>query len=288
MAFSGCGHLVYGDGDAYVKASSCHRISNHDMLFRYIGEFSCGMRHGWGEILRADGSRHRCHWAKDLPVADNDPNFSLAEQQRVAQLERSLCDWVSGILAAASVSPLSSDGMRALVEACDLQPPPAPPAISDAALMSGKSAREAEVLLIQRMSSELASLRKQAGDSQSLSYSIEMQRSELASAKMQLQHSLAMQSTMQASLATTDQRLQTALASLTEAQAREQRLLVEVSEATAESSACKSRLLLQQNLLDAAQDTASQHKSQVRVRPAIARVVFSNYLLPDCGSAASS
>jgi hypothetical protein len=234
-----------------------------DAMCSYIGEFSCGRRHGWGELLRADGSRRCCHWVKDLPVVEDDPGFSPSEQQRLVQLERSLCDWVSGILAAASVSPLSSDDMRARAEAHDLHPPPAPPAISDAALTSSTSAREAEVLIIQRMSAELASLRKLAGDSQSLSHSIEVQRSELSSANMQLQHSQAMQNTLQASLASTDQRLQSALASLTEAQEREQKLLQEVSAASAECSACRSQLVHQQNMLDAAQDTASHLKGQV-------------------------
>jgi hypothetical protein len=248
VSFFGSGHLIYGDGDAY------------------IGEFSCGQRHGWGELLRADGSRLSCHWSKDLPIVDNDPNFSPSEQQRLAQLERSLCDWLSATLATASVSPLSSEDMRARAEACQIQPPHAPPSILDSALTSGKTAKEAEMLLIQRMSTELATLRKQASDTHALSSSIEIHRSELASAKNSLQHAQKMQSTLQTSMDTTDQRLQVALASLAEAQAREQKLLQEVSAAAAESNVLKSQLLHHQNLLDAAQVTASNHQSKVCLR----------------------
>ena len=247
VAFCGSGHLLYGNGDAY------------------IGEFSNGQRHGWGQVLRADGSKFQCHWSNDAPAADADANLRAGEEQRAAQLDRSLCDWVSAILATASISPLSPEDMRARIESSDvIIPPPAPPAIADAALTSSRSARAAEVQLIQRMSSELASLRKNASDSQSLSHSIELQRTEIASATMQLQHAHAMHGALQASLATTDQRLQAALASLAEAQARERRLIQEASAAAAESSAFQSQLIHSQNLLGAAQDTVAAQKSQVR------------------------
>ncbi len=245
VAFCGQGHMVYGDGDAY------------------IGEFLCGQRHGWGELLRADGSKICGHWTKDMPIVDSDSNFLPSEQQRVAQLQRSLCDWVSATLATASVSPLSSEEMRVRTEACQMHPPHAPPSISDSALTSNKTAKEAEMLLIQRMSTELQVLRKQAGDTLSLSNSIEMQRSELASASIQLQHAHKMQGTLQASMDTTDRRLQVALAALAEAQQREQKLLQDISVAVADSSAFKSQLLHMQNLLDAAQETNSHHKSKV-------------------------
>jgi hypothetical protein len=111
----------YGDGDSYT------------------GEFSCGKRHGWGEILHADGSKFRCHWAGDVPAAADDTNAVQQEQQRLSQLQRALCDWVSALLATASVSPLSREAMRALAESCEICPPVAPPAISDAALTSGNA-----------------------------------------------------------------------------------------------------------------------------------------------------
>jgi hypothetical protein len=245
VAFSGSGHLVYGDGDSYS------------------GEFSCGKRHGWGEILHADGSKLRCHWAGDLPVDAHDISTVHHEQQRLLQLQRGLCDWVSALLATASVSPLSRESMRARAEACELRPPVAPPAISDAALTNGKARREAEVLLVQRMSSELTSLRKQAGDSQLLSHSIEMQRNQLESASNQLELAQSMQSTLRNSLAMTDQQLRAALAALSEAQAREQKLIQDVSAASAESSALKTQLSHQQNLLDSAQGSISHLKTQV-------------------------
>ena len=119
------------------------------------------------------------------------------------------------------------------------------------------------MLLIQRMSTELTQLRKQAGDSQLLSHSIEMQRNELVSAANQLQLSHSMQATLQNSLTMTDQQLRAALLSLTEAQAREQKLIQDVAAASAESSALKTQLVHQQNLLDSAQDTVSHFKTQV-------------------------
>jgi hypothetical protein len=245
FAFSGCGHLVYGDGDSY------------------IGEFLCGKRHGWGQIVRADGSKVRCHWANDLPVVEDDPNFLPSEQQRLALLERNLCEWVSRILAAASVSPLSCDEMRSCADKCDVSPPPAPASTSDAELMTGKAAREAELLLIQSMTSEIVSLRKHAVDSQLLSHSIETQRSELAAVNMQLQHAVAMQTSLQSSLSATDQRMQAALASLHEAQVREQKLLAELSNSVAESNSYKAQLLQQQQSLEVAQRAVSDHMSQV-------------------------
>ena len=253
-AFTGSGHLVYGDGDAY------------------IGEFSSGMRHGWGEILRADGSKVGCFWAKDEPAVADDTSFCAGEAQRLAQLQRSLDNWISSILAAASVTPLSSEDMRARVEACDISPPAAPPAIADAALTSSKCAKEAEVRLIQSMSSELASLRKSISDSQSLSNSFEIQRGELASAALQLRHAQAMQGTLQAALDSTDQRLQAALDALKEAQAREQKLIQDVSAATAECAAIKSQLLHHQHLLSAAQDSVAAQKAQVRARRSSVRL----------------
>lgn len=270
IAFCGSGHLVYGNGDSYM------------------GEFSCGKRHGWGEILHADGSKFRCHWAGDLPAACDDQSALQLEQHRLQQLQSSLCDWVSALLATASVSPLSREAMRALVESCEIIPPAAPPAISDAALTSGKASREAEVLLIQRMSSELISLRKQAGDSQLLSHSIEMQRNELESAANQLQLSHSLQTTLQNSLAVTDQQLRAALLSLNEAQAREQKLIQDVAAASAESSALKSQLVHQQNLLDSAQDTVSHLKTQVAPPTPISTRGTSDSFPPDIRVAAGA
>jgi len=63
VAFCGSGHLLYGNGDAY------------------IGEFSNGKRHGWGQVLRADGSKFQCHWSNDAPADDADANLRVATRR---------------------------------------------------------------------------------------------------------------------------------------------------------------------------------------------------------------
>jgi hypothetical protein len=57
--------------------------------------------------------------------------------------------------------------------------------------------------------------------------------------------------------------MQAALASLHEAQVREQKLLAELSNSVAESNSYKAQLLQQQQSLEVAQRAVSDHMSQV-------------------------